>query len=169
MSLEIHSSLIYVSVDLVGGQEKARQILAKFMELGDLASISSVYKRYMSRERVDFSARMEFVVRFDTVMSVDQTLFMLLSLQEHHAAVDKRRSHCELILLAFDQKTVMSPKMTLPYPYLHTDALAIRCAAEAWGSYEHPIYQKTLSEIAKTAEPSRDAEFHLQGKSLVDF
>ena len=169
MATEAHAGLIYVSIDLVGGLEKARQILSKIADISEVTDVSSVYKRYMTRERVDFNARMEFVVRIETILSVEQTLYMLLSLREQWVAQDMRRNHCELILLAFDQKAIMSPKLTLPYPGLHTDSLIVRCAAETWGGYEHPIYQKTLSEIAKAAAPVRDAEFHLQGKSLVDF
>jgi 7,8-dihydro-6-hydroxymethylpterin-pyrophosphokinase len=169
MVAEVHSGLIHISVDLVGGQEKSKLILSKISELSEITEISSIYKRYLNKDRVDFNARMEFVIRFETVMSVEQTLYMLLSLREHHAAQDMRRNHVELILLVFDQKTLMSPKLTLPYPDLHKDSLIVRCAAEAWGSYEHPVYLKTLTEIAKAAPPVRDAEFHLQGKSLVDF
>lgn len=169
MSPEKHFSLVYVSLDLVGGLEKARQIISKMSELGEIEQISSVYKRYLTVDRVDFSARMEFVVRFSTIMNVDQTLYLLLSLSEMILSESRPSSHCELILLAYDNKVLMSPKLTLPYPHLHTDALVIRCAAEAWGSYEHPIYQTTLSEISKSAQPVKDAEFHLQGKSLVDF
>ncbi|MNJ91023.1 hypothetical protein D3C87_86670 [compost metagenome] len=169
MSPERHLSLIYVSIDLVGGLEKSRQLLAKMSELGEIETISSVYKRYLTKDRVDFSARMEFVLRFNTIMNVDQCLYMLLSLAEVAASEGSHKTQCDLILLAYDRKILMSPKLTLPYPHLHTDALVIRCAAEAWGSYEHPIYQRTLSEISKTASPVQDAEFHLQGKSLVDF
>ncbi|QDK36142.1 hypothetical protein [Bdellovibrio sp. NC01] len=164
-----HRSLIFVALDLVGGEAKAKDLLAKIQECGAIETISSVYKRYMTDARVDLSARMEFVIRFDTVMSVDQCLHMVLSLCEQGAQGLSQKSHAELTLLAYDNLILMSPRLTLPYPELHTDPLIIRCAAEAWGQYEHPIFQKTLSEISKTAPPARMAEFHIQGKSLVDF
>lgn len=164
-----HKALIYIALDLVGGEDRARALLAKVFECGTLESISSVYKRYLTEARVDLNARMEFVIRFDTSMSVDQCLHMVLSLCEQGVQGLKQQGHSELTLLSYDHLVLMSPRLTLPYPELHQDPLIIRCAAEAWGQYEHPILQKTLSEISKTAQPARTAEFYIQGKSLVDF
>lgn len=169
MSKGLHNSLIYVALDLVGGEAKAKELLAKISECGEILNVSSIYKRYLTAEQVDLSARMEFVMRFETMMSVDQHLHLVLSLCEQGSQGLVQRSHAELILLAYDDVILMSPRLTLPYPKLHTDSLIIRCAAEAWGQYEHPIYQKTLSEISRTASPAHDAEFYKQGKSLVDF
>lgn len=163
-----HSALIYVGLDLVGGQELARQLLGKMREAGEVTSISSIYKRFLTEDRAELRSRMEFVLRLDTKMSVDQTLHMVLSLCAAESGAPKK-GHCEMILLVYDRKILMSPKLTLPYPQLHTDPLIIRCSAEAWGSYEHPIYQKSLSEIAREAVPAQYAEFYLQGKSLIDF
>lgn len=160
MSLQEHASLIHVSLDLVGGREKAQILLVKMMQYGRIKDVSSVYKRYLSSARNDINARMEFVVRFVSTQSMDQTLQLVLSFCE---------KDIQLVLLAFDSTVIMSPRLTLPYPLLHTDGLIIRCAAEAWAQYAHPIYQKTLSEISKSAPPVKEAEFYLQGKSLVDF
>ncbi|MDG0814875.1 2-amino-4-hydroxy-6-hydroxymethyldihydropteridine diphosphokinase [Bdellovibrio svalbardensis] len=164
-----HNALIFVALDLVGGDAKAKDLLAKILECGEIVSISSVYKRYLTDARVDLNARMEFVIRFETVMSVDQCLHMVLSMCEQGSQGLSQKSHAELILLSYDNAILMSPRLTLPYPEMHTDPLIIRCAAEAWGQYEHPIFQKTLSEISRTAAPARMAEFYIQGKSLVDF
>ena len=169
MSKGLHNSLIYIALDLVGGEAKAKELLAKISECGEILGVSSIYKRYLTPAQVDLSARMEFVMRFETMMSVDQHLHLVLSLCEQGSQGLVQRSQAELILLAYDDVILMSPRLTLPYPQLHTDPLIIRCAAEAWGQYEHPIYQKTLSEISKTAGPAHDAEFYKQGKSLVDF
>ncbi len=164
-----HSALIYITLDLIGGVEKAKEILPSLAECGDIVATSSVYKRYPSRERLDLSARIEFVIKFDTLLSVDQCLHLVLTKCDGGASGLGHRSHAELTLLTFDQMVLMSPRLTLPHPQLHQDSLIIRCAAEAWGSYAHPIYYKSLSEIAKTAPPAKMAEFFMQGKSLVDF
>jgi 7,8-dihydro-6-hydroxymethylpterin-pyrophosphokinase len=169
MNRETHNSLIYISLDLVGGLDKARALIQSLNELGHVEAISSVYKRFLNKERVDLQAYMEFVVRYSSMMNVDQTLEKVLSLCGKGPSGLAQRSHQELILLAFDNSILMSPKLTLPFPHLHTDPLVIRCASEAWGAYEHPIYQVTLSEIARSARPVHEAEFFLQGKSLVDF
>lgn len=169
MNREGHDSLIYISLDLVGGAEKAKALLQDLSELGSVERVSSIYKRYLTKDRVDMSAHLEFVIRYRSTMNVDQTLQKVLSLCESGAPGLSQRTQCELTLLVFDKTISMSPRLTLPYPHLHTDPLIIRCAAEAWGSYEHPIYQQTLSEIARAARPVQEAEFYLQGKSLVDF
>ncbi|MEK2689470.1 hypothetical protein [Bdellovibrio sp. GT3] len=169
MSGALHNSLISISLDLMGGEEKSRELLGKISECGDIIGISSIYKRYTSDAHNDLSARIEFVIRFETAMSVEQHLHLVLSLCDEGSSGLVQRSQVEMILLAYDETILMSPRLTLPYPQLHTDPLIIRCAAEAWGQYEHPIYQKTLSEISKTARTVRDAEFYKQGKSLIDF
>lgn len=169
MSSPRHSALIHVTVDVVGGVEIAKSILREISACGDIASISSIYKRFLTPEAVDLSARLEFVIRLETGMSVDQTLHLALSQCNQGAQGLVQKTHTELTLLAFDDIIQMSPRLTLPYPLLHQDPLIIRCAAEAWGQYEHPIYQKNLSDISRSAPPARQAEFYMQGKSLVDF
>lgn len=164
-----HSALIHAALDLVGGAEKAKDLLRKLSECGEVTAISSVYKRYLTAERLDLSAYLEFVIRFETPLNVDALLHLILSLCEEGTPGLSQKSHKELTLLTYDDLILMSPRLTLPYPQLHQDPLIIRCSAEAWGQYEHPIYQKNLSEIARAAAPARQAEFYIQGKSLVDF
>lgn len=164
-----HSALIHVALDLVGGVDRAQTLLKELSACGDILAISSIYKRYLTPEAVDLSARLEFVIRFQTNLGVERTLNVILSLCENGSQSISRAPRAELTLLTFDSVITMSPKLTLPYPLLHQDPLIIRCAAEAWGQYEHPVYQKTLSEIAKSALAARQAEFYMQGKSLVDF
>ncbi|MGZ3768405.1 MAG: hypothetical protein ACXVCP_01310 [Bdellovibrio sp.] len=169
MSVTQHSALIHITLDLVGGIEKARSLLERTKEFGQISAISSVYKRYLSKDHDDLSAKLEFVARFETILDVDQTLNLILSLCEVGVSGFTQKSRTEATLLVYDSMILMSPKLTLPYPELHRDPLIIRCAAEAWGQYEHPIYQKSLSELSKLALPSKLAEFYIQGKSLVDF
>lgn len=169
MTATLHSALIHATLDLVGGVEQAKTLLGKTKECGEIVAISSVYKRYLTAERVDLSARLEFVIRFETFLNVDQTLNLVLSLCEQGTQGLMQKRHSELTLLTFDDMILMSPRLTLPYPELHRDPLIIRCSAEAWGQYEHPIYQKSLSEISKSAPQAKHAEFYIQGKSLVDF
>jgi 7,8-dihydro-6-hydroxymethylpterin-pyrophosphokinase len=164
-----HNALIYIAIDLVGGVEKAKDILRKFTEFGEIAAISSVYKRFLTPERKDISARIEFVVRLETARTVDQVLHLILSYCQEGQPGLNRQSYTELTLLAYDDLILMSPKLTLPYPLMHQDPLVIRAAAEAWGQYAHPIYEKNLSELSRNAPPAQQAEFYMQGKSLVDF
>lgn len=169
MSLVRHTCLIYATLDVVGGVERARSLLRYLSGFGEITTISSVYKRFLSSENIDLNARMEFVLRFETVSNADQTLHLILAQCKTGLVGLSDKGHLELTLLVFDDMVIMSPRLTLPYPQMHQDPLIIRCAAEAWGHYEHPIYQKNLSEISKSAPPASRAEFYIQGKSLVDF
>jgi 7,8-dihydro-6-hydroxymethylpterin-pyrophosphokinase len=156
-----HQTLIHIATDLVGGTPVAQGLVTELGDIGSINMISSVYKRYLGRNRVDLNANIEVVLRFSTDCAVDELLWRFRQYTK-----EKKSS---LSLLSYDDLVVLSPQLTLPHPSLHTDFLIVRCASEAWPHYEHPIMQKTLSEIASSALPAVDAEFFLQGKSLVDF
>lgn len=153
-----HGALIHFSTDLVGGTSRMQEVLHSLSEEFRFVGISSIYKRFKSRDHVDLNASMEFVVKGITQLKPEILMERLRSLD--------RKTY--LTLLVFDDLILMSPKLTLPYPELHTDSLIIHCAAEAWGQYEHPVYQKTLSEISRGARASVDTEFFLQGRTLLD-
>ncbi len=153
--------LIHLSTSLVGGVVGAQSMISRVQTVGEIVAISSVYKRYLSSARVDLNSNLEAVLCLHTKCAVDELLWHF---KEY--SVGKRE---KLQLLAYDELVVLSPQLTLPNPSLHADALIVRCAAEVWPEYEHPIMQKTLREIAAKSPPAVDAEFYLQGKSLVDF
>ena len=165
----LHSALIHFTLDVVGGVDQARAVLKEISLANEILAISSVYKRFLTVDHVDLSARLEFVIRIETQLAADQLLHLVLSLSRQGTQGIMGKTHAELTLLAFDNIIQMSPRLTLPYPSLHQDPVVIRCAAEAWGQYEHPIYQKNLSDISHVATPTRWTEFYMQGKSLVDF
>lgn len=169
MSLARHLALIHVVVDVAGGVEAAKSILKEISNCGNISAISSIYKRFLTSEAVDLSARLELVVCLETTMSVDQTLHMVCSQCNQGAQGLVQKTYADLTLLAFDDIIQMSPRLTLPHPLLHQDPLVIRCAAEVRGKYEHPIYQKNLNDISRLAPPAKQVEFYMQGKSLVDF
>jgi 7,8-dihydro-6-hydroxymethylpterin-pyrophosphokinase len=161
MKVYDHQTLVHLVTDLVGGTAIARSLVVQMEKIGQVTAVSSVYKRYLGRNHVDLYANIEVVFRFATDCAVDEMLWHLRQFLKDKKAF--------LNLLSYDDLVVLSPQLTLPHPSLHTDFLIIRCASEAWPQYEHPIIQKALSEIASLALPVVDAEFFLQGKSLVDF
>lgn len=153
-----HGALVYFSLDLVGGPKKFQEYLQALPTAVKITAISSIYKRFRGKNQADLNASMDFVVKVITDKGPEDFLAELM----------RNAAGMEVILLAFDDLILMSPHLTLPYPELHTNPLIIRCAAEAWGSYEHPVYQKTLSEISRSAQAVTDAEFFLQGRNLID-
>lgn len=161
MILPQHQTLIHLSAEFSGGLSAARKIVREVHELGNVIAVSSVYKRFSGDSRADMNATIETVLHFTTDFPVDELLW-------HFRRLTKE-SNVLLTLLSYDDLVVLSPQLTLPHPSLHTDPLMVRCASEALPTYEHPIIQKTLAEISGQASPARDAEFYLQGKTLVDF
>lgn len=153
-----HGALVHFSTDLIGGPARVQDVLQILNKNIHFTEISSIYKRFKSTEHFDLNATMEFVVKVITQLE-PKTLVQLLSSIEFRVSA---------MLLAYDDLVLMSPGLTLPYPELHADSLVIHCAAEVWGQYEHPVYQKTLSEISRGARVSIDTEFFLQGRTLLD-
>lgn len=156
-----HLALIHIAVDLIGGTPLAKEFVVNLGSIGEIKAIASVYKRCSKKIRGDLESNIETVVKFSTNSAVDELLW--------HFKQFLRDKKASLNLLSYDELVVLSPQLTLPHPTMHTDFLIARCASEVWPEYEHPIMMKTLSEIALAAFPSVDAEFYLQGKSLVDF
>lgn len=161
MKIYNHQTLVHVVADLVGGTPVAQGLVNDMKGVGDVVTVSSVYKRFLGDNRVDLNARIEAVIRFATDCEVDELLWYFKQYTKEKRAA--------LNLLSYDDLVILSPQLTLPHPNLHTDYLLVRCAAEAWTQFEHPIIQKTLSEIVSLALPAADAEFFMQGKSLVAF
>jgi 7,8-dihydro-6-hydroxymethylpterin-pyrophosphokinase len=157
----IHQTLVHISADLVGGTAVAQSLIEDMKRVGEVHALSSVYKRFSSGHRTDLQASLETVLYYRTNCAVDELLWYFRSYTKEKKAT--------LTLLSYDDLVVLSPQLTLPHPSLHTDQLMVRCASEALPSYEHPIIQKRLTEIAVQSMSLTDAEFFLQGKSLVDF
>jgi 7,8-dihydro-6-hydroxymethylpterin-pyrophosphokinase len=156
-----HQALVHFATDLVGGTPLARSLVIELNKIGQILAFSSVYKRYLATNRADLNAKIEAVFRIGTDCAADELLW-------HFRRFIKDKKTL-LNLLSYDDLVVLSPQLTLPHPSLHTDFLIIRCASEVWPQFEHPIMEKTLSEISSLALPAVDVEFFLQGKSLVDF
>lgn len=161
MTAILHRTLIHLIVDLVGGTAAAQTLLAELSRVGQIDKVSTVYKRYLGKNRADLNAQIEVVVGFNTELPVDELLW--------HFKHFTKDTKAKIVLLSYDDLVVLSPQLTLPHPHLHTDYLVIRCACEIWPHFEHPILQKSLSEMSSEGRPSVEAEFYLQGKSLVDF
>lgn len=164
-----HFALIHLRFDVVEGVNAAKTTLKKISFWGQVLGVSSVYKRYTTKEATDLSAYLEFVIHIETSLGVEEVLENLIMYCESGESGIVQSPFVEITLLVFDDLIQMSPRLTLPYPQLHEDPLIIRCASEVWGQYEHPIYQKNLSDMSRLAPPVREIEFYLQGKTLVDF
>ncbi len=160
-------SLIYVSLSMVSGMDTLNRLVSQLKLISWEIEFSSIYRQFQTEQRYDFDARMIAVIKLGFNGPTDELIKQVQGIQNYLISFigkDKAR----VIPLAVEQETQMIPELTLPHPILHMEPLVTRCAAEVWGNYEHPILKKTLNDLANNAPAILNAEFLLQGKSLVD-
>lgn len=160
-----HHALIYLSVEFSGGLEKLRQVLRRLRESGETLAMSSVYKRFLTDRSEDLNSEVCLVVKFETTLVEDELDQLLQKLTLEN--LNEPRKHGRALLLSYDQIMRMAPSLPLPHPQLRNDGLTLRCAAEVWGGYEHPVLGQSLNELVKSlSEPMNTTEFFAQGKGL---
>ena len=115
----------------------------------------------MNERAEDLNSELILVMKIKTHKS-DLELFRFLKQKEKNRGQLQQMRSESFIMLAFDQMTRMVPGQNLPNVLLHSDRLILRCAAEAWGSYEHPVLGKTLNEIVKSEKEIAGVEFFSQ-------
>jgi hypothetical protein len=159
-----HHALISISVEFTAGLEKVRALLGELRQYGDISGVSSVYKRFLTSRHEDLNSDICLVIKMDTDISHGE---LQQKLEEINAALlQNLRKQGQTLLLSYDRMVQLLPASTLPHPLLRNDGLTLRCAAEVWGGYEHPVLGQTLNELVKSSEPIKTSEFFAQGKSL---
>ena len=159
-------ALILVSIRMIAGVEILKRLVTELQSFATDLDFSSVYARYETEQRYDFDANMVVVAKLATHLDAKE-LSQKISKVQNHLLSFTGADRVNLTPLVVDQESFMVPDLTLPHPSLHLDPLVIRCATEVWGTYEHPILKKTLNDLARSLPPISNAEFMLQGKSLV--
>lgn len=156
-----HRALIFISIDFVAGPKRLEDISIELGKIGIITSTSSVYKRYLNERSEDLNSELVMVMKVDTTKSAME-LFALLRTAEKPRDPMKQARMETLSVLSFDQMTRMVPGQNLPSSLLQNDRLALRCAAEAWGAYEHPVLGQSLNEIVKSGKETAGVEFFSQ-------
>jgi 7,8-dihydro-6-hydroxymethylpterin-pyrophosphokinase len=159
-----HLALIYFSVEFSGGLEKLRQTIQGLRENGETLGVSSIYKRFLTSRSEDLNSEICLVVKLETPLSETELDQFLHKLVEEHLREPRKQGRA--LLLSYDQTMRLAPSLPLPNPQLRNDGLTLRCAAEVWGGYEHPVLGQSLNELVKSSEPMATAEFFAQGISL---
>lgn len=160
-----HSSLIWISTDLMAGSTRLKELIQQISEIGAIQQVSSIYKKYLNQRSEDLNSNLVLVLRIGTDHSMEEVFALLQGLEQSKEAQFGANTE-GLALLAFDQEVRMMPGQNLPNPKLHVDPLTLRCAAEAWGDYHHPVLGQTLQELVRFSDPLRHVEFFAQGRSL---
>lgn len=151
-----HGALLFLAADFADGLTGLSRLVYRISDLGRITGISSIYKRYHDYSSENFNSDLVLSIRLETS----------LSSYELHRSLEGISTG--LILLAWDQEVNMHPGRNLPHTDLHSDSLTLRCAAEAWGSYEHPVLGQTLNEIVKSDHRFEKVEFFAQGQTVLD-
>ena len=160
------TALVLISIKMIAGVDILKRLVNELKLISWEMEFSSVYVQYETDQRYDFDANMLTVLKMGTDLEPREFAQKLLHTQNYllsFAGPDR----VTITPLAMDQETLMVPDLTLPHPSLHMDPLVIRCATEVWGTYEHPILKKTLNDLARRLPKITNAEFFLQGNSLV--
>jgi hypothetical protein len=151
---------------MVSGMETLNRLVAELKLISWEMEFSSVYRQFHTEQRYDFDAQLITVVKLGFNGTTEEFIKKVQGLQAYLSSF-VGKDKVKVVPLAIEQETQMIPELTLPHPILHTEPLVTRCAAEVWGSYEHPILKRTLNDLADKAPAIINAEFMLQGKSLV--
>ncbi len=75
---------------------------------------------------------------------------------------ERIKNEIKIILLVYEDKTLISPLLTLPFPDFHRRPELIVPASELWGEYTHPILETTLSRLSKNFQLESWGDFFSQ-------
>ncbi len=162
---DLHKALILISSDLVAGIDRLKKIGSEISELSEIQEISSVYKKFLNIRSEDLNSELVVVLKVQTAMT-SENLFDCLKQHKSPRVHQQLTDYESLSILCYDDEVRMFPGQNLPSPLLHSDALALRCAAEVWGHYRHPVLKKTLNELVKSNPTLNHVEFFAQGNGL---
>lgn len=166
-----HRALIFIKVDLIEGNQGFKRVLSAFAQSSVVQKTSSIYKKFLTRAQDDLNAELCAVVRVETKLFLYEFADMLFNIQgrlNQKQLLEGRRGRFTIALLSFEDEVNMAPHLTLPSPLLHSEPLVLRCAAEVWGDFQHPVVHATLSEMANQIERIQNVEFHSQGREIFN-
>jgi 7,8-dihydro-6-hydroxymethylpterin-pyrophosphokinase len=163
--MKSHSALIWTSTDLMAGLDRLKVRIQQLESVGDIARVSAVYKKFLSHRSEDLNSLLVLAIRLNTDLESEQLFAILQSLEKNDEPTAGGENE-SLTLLAFDQEIRLMPGQNLPHLKLHTDTLTLRCAAETWGEYQHPVLGQSLQDLVRFSDPLKHVEFFAQGRSL---
>lgn len=160
-------AIIYISIDFVSGLRKLKSIVEELRPIGDLQSCSTIYKKFRSRRAEDLNASIVMATKWLLRVSEAEVFDEIARIMDFNINQNSWSGSLEIIFLAATNTVRLVPEENLPHPQLHMDSLILRCAAEVYGEYHHPILDQSLAELVLCSDPVRDAEFFDQGREIV--
>ena len=159
---QTHQAMFLLTTDLSSGSQRLRALLAERLQAEKIVATSSIYKRQADDSRLELSSDLLVVLKVETELDPNEIFENFY----RHKQEANENNQDQLILLAYEKMVRMAPGQNLPHPLLHADDLTLRCAAEVWGDYEHPVLGQTLQQLVRSRQDLPVAEFFAQGKSL---
>lgn len=160
MSEEKNLALVAIFADTIRGERALRKMVEQIGNYAVVHQISNVYKRELAEEvRSEICA----VLQIETNQSKEGLLKNVSLLKTIEPGYFSQG-----VLLTFNKEVNLMPGATLPDPRFLQDKLLLRCAAEVWGEYEHPIVGKTLNELVRSNQSTKEiVEFFAQGRVFL--
>ena len=159
------ATLISFKVELIEGAHKLNELIFATSDWFELETISSIYKKYLTVIENDLNSELWVVAKMQTHLDFEAAQKKLFEVQCSFLN-GKINSKYEIQLLTHGESVFMSPLITLPNPNLHEEKVILKCAAEAWGTFEHPILTQTLNSLSQKMRYLKNVEFHSQATLL---
>lgn len=154
-----HFAILGICVDINKGKKAIHQIVNEINSFVTPTKISNLYKRD-SQEHIH-PKKTELICALKI-----STNLVLKDLSEALNNLKNKYNDCFVYLLVFDKEINIIPGLTIPNPILVSDSVLLRCAAEVWDNYEHPILGQSLNEIRDSIRVNDKVEFYSQGISI---
>lgn len=138
------------------------EIIDRLGKIGKLDAVSTLYKKFRTTRSEDLNSSLTLVARWTVGLSAEEIFNVLSEMRLENSW----HNGDDVTLLGIADEVRLVPGENLPNPALHGDSVILRCAAEVYGDYFHPVLGQTLTELVLCSDPASNAEFFSQGRSI---
>ena len=166
-----------ISLKIMSGRspDRIKDVLATMQKNINWLAISSVYRvvrRADSLQSLRLIRGEEVLDGFSCVVkgvgAVDpQGLLTHIQKIEHEMSDQKLKRTVSINCLVFGNSVIRTPQLTLPHPEFHMNPEEVIPAAEVWPEYNHPILNKTMSQLANSFQGLSWGEYYGSGKEYL--
>lgn len=152
-------------------REMLQQALMRISASCKITEISDVYETFIQERKVD--PYLNCCLEIETDMNSGHLMEFLKEVQRQMSgsSVDDHLLHIliDIDLIAYEEEIIRTPQLTLPHPDAYRRAFVIIPLSQMRPDWNHPILNKTATELAQRAFWPGWGTFFAHGKSLLDF
>ncbi len=137
-----HEGIFLLELDQVEGHAQIEVLSDSLCAWGEIKSCSAIYKTISAHPQLYWAFRYHFE---GPPQIFNAHIKKILSETPKIITSSKRELNC----LCLSDGIALWEEEPLPSLMLTENKFALRCAAEAWPDFHHPILQKNLSELAR--------------------